>query len=94
MCPACGADLSVPASSSVSEFIFCEGCGARLNPQDRTCPKCGRPAPGILSQNSAASDLAAGKTASFPRVTSEMIAEPFQLLRVRAFPMCSRSRST
>lgn len=75
MCPACGADLSVPASSSVSEFIFCEGCGARLNPQDRTCPKCGRPAPGILSQNSAASDLAAGKTASFPRVTSEMIAE-------------------
>ena len=75
MCPAFGADLSVPASSSVSEFIFCEGCGARLNPQDRTCPKCGRPAPGILSQNSAASDLAAGKTASFPRVTSEMIAE-------------------
>lgn len=75
MCPACGAGLSVPASSSVSEFIFCEGCGARLNPQDRTCPKCGRPAPGILSQNSAASDLAAGKTASFPRVTSEMIAE-------------------
>ena len=57
------------------EFIFCEGCGARLRPADRTCPKCGRPAPGILSEHSAASDLAAGKTASFPRVTNAMLAD-------------------
>lgn len=50
-------------------IVFCEGCGARLDPHDRTCPKCGRPAPGILSSSSAASDLAAGKTASFPRLS-------------------------
>lgn len=82
-CPSCGAALTGPddvspahdpACDSVSEFIFCEGCGARLSAEDRTCPKCGRPAPGILSQNSAALDLAAGKTASFPRLTSDMIA--------------------
>lgn len=58
---------------SDAQFIFCEGCGARLTPQDRSCPKCGRPAPGILSTHSAASDLAAGKTASFPRLTQERI---------------------
>ena len=52
-----------------SEFIFCDGCGARLYATDRTCPKCGRPAPGILSTSSASADLAAGKTASFPRLT-------------------------
>lgn len=56
-----------------SQFIFCEGCGARLAPQDRSCPKCGHPAPGILSAASAASDLAAGKTASFPRLSQELI---------------------
>ena len=56
-------------------IVFCEGCGARLDPHDRVCPKCGRPAPGILSPQSAASDLAAGKTASFPRLTPEAIAD-------------------
>lgn len=58
---------------SDTQFIFCEGCGARLSSQDRSCPKCGHPAPGILSTNSAASDLAAGKTASFPRLTQDRI---------------------
>lgn len=58
---------------SDAQFIYCEGCGARLTPQDRSCPKCGHPAPGILSTQSAASDLAAGKTASFPRLTQEQI---------------------
>lgn len=72
VCPACGTPLS--SSGTDSEFIFCEGCGARLTPQDRSCPKCGRPAPGILSADSAASDLAAGKTASFRRLTPEDIA--------------------
>lgn len=56
-------------SEAPDEFIFCESCGARLYATDRTCPKCGRPAPGILSTSSASSDLAAGKTASFPRLT-------------------------
>lgn len=51
-------------------FVYCEGCGARLSPGDRTCPKCGRPAPGILSTETSASDLAAGKTASFPKISS------------------------
>lgn len=73
-CPSCGADLASQCAGVAPEFIFCEGCGARLSPQDRTCPKCGRPAPGILSEDSASSDLAAGKTASFPRLTAEMIA--------------------
>lgn len=59
---------------SEGEFIFCEGCGARLRGSERTCPKCGRPAPGILSEHSAAVDLAAGKTASFPRVTDALLA--------------------
>ena len=53
------------------EFIFCEGCGARLDSSDRVCPKCGRPAPGILSISSSSSDLAAGRTASFPRLTDK-----------------------
>lgn len=74
-CPSCGLDLDHGDLHDVSEFVFCEGCGARLGVQERVCPKCGRPAPGILSQNSAASDLAAGKTASFPKLTSEMIAD-------------------
>lgn len=52
-------------------FIFCEGCGARLYTTDRVCPKCGRPAPGILSTRSASTDLSAGKTASFPRLSAE-----------------------
>ena len=58
-----------------ADVVFCEGCGARLDASARTCPKCGRPAPGILSAQSAASDLAAGKTASFPRLTPDMLAE-------------------
>lgn len=64
-----------PAPRDAGEPIFCEGCGARLLASDRTCPKCGRPAPGILSTRSASSDLAAGRTASFPRLTPGMIAE-------------------
>ena len=32
-----------------------------------------RPAPGILSEDAAASDLAAGRTAGFPRLTQEQI---------------------
>ena len=55
----------------LDEYIFCESCGARLYATDRTCPKCGRPAPGILSTRSAAPDLAAGKTASFPRLSAD-----------------------
>lgn len=58
---------------SGSQFIYCDGCGARLDPQDRSCPKCGRPAPGILSADSSAHDLAAGKTASFPKLSQELI---------------------
>lgn len=54
-------------------FIYCEGCGARLTPQDRSCPKCGHPAPGILSAKASASNLAAGNTASFPKLTPELI---------------------
>lgn len=69
-CPHCHGYVG---SSSSSEFVFCEGCGARLSTHDRTCPKCGRPAPGILSVESSSSDLAAGKTASFPRLTKHMI---------------------
>ncbi len=71
VCPHCHAYVaSAPARKS---FVFCEGCGARLAPSDRTCPKCGRPAPGILSTEAAASDLAAGKTASFPKLTDAML---------------------
>lgn len=69
-CPHCHGYVG---SSTSSEFVFCEGCGARLSTHDRTCPKCGRPAPGILSVESSSSDLAAGKTASFPRLTKHMI---------------------
>lgn len=72
-CPNCHAYLGVSRSVSRDDFVYCEGCGARLSPHDRTCPKCGRPAPGILSTKSAALDLAAGKTASFPRLTRRMI---------------------
>ena len=64
-----GRDDEDDARAGIDEFIFCEGCGARLQASDRTCPKCGRPAPGILSTSSASSDLAAGRTASFPRLT-------------------------
>lgn len=73
LCPHCHGYVRDPASPSPSEFVFCDGCGARLSPHDRTCPKCGRPAPGILSTRSSAPDLAAGKTASFPRLTKRMI---------------------
>lgn len=71
-CPFCHGYVGA-GSPAGSDFVFCEGCGARLSPQDRVCPKCGRPAPGILSTASASSDLAAGKTASFPRLTKQMI---------------------
>lgn len=70
-CPHCHA--RVEPERSPAHYIFCDGCGARLSPQDRTCPKCGRPAPGILSTDTSASDLAAGKTASFPRLTQAAI---------------------
>ncbi|MBY4798073.1 zinc ribbon domain-containing protein [Collinsella sp. AGMB00827] len=66
-CPACHARIRSDHEVGTSEFLFCEGCGARLTAHDRTCPKCGRPAPGILSTHSASADLAAGRTASFPR---------------------------
>lgn len=69
-CPHCHGYVG-PANTD--EFVFCEGCGARLSLHDRTCPKCGRPAPGILSTDSSSSDLAAGKTASFPRLTKSLI---------------------
>ena len=69
-CPHCHGYVG---SASSSEFVFCDGCGARLSAHDRTCPKCGRPAPGILSVESASSDLAAGRTASFPRLTKSAI---------------------
>lgn len=86
-CPSCDGDLAHEGAESVAEFIFCEGCGARLASQDRVCPKCGRPAPGILSQRASAPDLAAGKTASFPRLTSEMIAEAIPAPVPGAFPL-------
>ena len=78
-CPACGELLDREPDSLPTEFIFCEGCGARLSPHDRTCPKCGRPAPGILSSSAAAADLAAGRTASFPRLTKAQ----FELAEMR-----------
>lgn len=69
-CPHCHAYVGGSASGA-GEFVFCDGCGARLSVRDRTCPKCGRPAPGILSTQSASSDLAAGRTASFPRLSAD-----------------------
>ena len=71
VCPHCHA--YVQAAPARKSYVFCEGCGARLSASDRTCPKCGRPAPGILSTDAAASDLAAGKTASFPKLTDAML---------------------
>ncbi len=71
VCPHCHAPVEL--ESSPSHLVFCDGCGARLSSQDRTCPKCGRPAPAILSASASASDLAAGKTASFPRLTQAAI---------------------
>lgn len=70
VCPVCHAYVDAPRPAS---FLFCEGCGARLSVQDRVCPKCGRPAPAILSSESSASDLAAGKTASFPKISQSAI---------------------
>ena len=72
-CPYCNAYVGPGDGPEHTEFVFCDGCGARLSPHDRTCPKCGRPAPGILSKDAAASDLAAGRTAGFPRLTQEQI---------------------
>lgn len=71
VCPHC--HERVDQGAVRPRLIFCDGCGARLSPHDRTCPKCGRPAPGILSPAASASDLAAGKTASFPRLTQAAI---------------------
>ncbi len=71
-CPHCHAYVG-GSGSGAGEFVFCDGCGARLSVRDRTCPKCGRPAPGILSTQSASADLAAGRTASFPRLSSESV---------------------
>ncbi len=82
-CPSCGAVLTGPDDVSPAHdphatpspsSSSARAAAPRLSAEDRTCPKCGRPAPGILSQNSASLDLAAGKTASFPRLTSDMIA--------------------
>ena len=72
-CPYCNTYVGPGDGPEHTEFVFCEGCGARLSPHDRTCSKCGRPAPGILSEDAAASDLAAGRTAGFPRLTQEQI---------------------
>ncbi|MFR7797256.1 MAG: zinc-ribbon domain-containing protein [Collinsella sp.] len=44
-CPYCNAYVGPGDGPEHTEFVFCEGCGARLSPHDRTCPKCGRPAP-------------------------------------------------
>ncbi len=71
-CPNCHAFVG-DARHEAEKFVFCEGCGARIAAGERVCPKCGRPAPSILSTDAAASDLAAGKTASFPRLTREEI---------------------
>ena len=67
------------------QFVFCEGCGARIASGERVCPKCGRPAPSILSAEASASDLAAGRTASFPRLTLEEL-ERAGLSRARRVP--------
>ena len=73
-CPHCSAYVGDRVNlTPASEFVFCDGCGARLTGRERTCPKCGRPAPGILSTDSASAALAAGHTASFPRLTQELI---------------------
>lgn len=71
-CPNCHAFVG-DAAKEGEKFVFCEGCGARIAAGERVCPKCGRPAPSILSTEAAASDLAAGRTASFPRLTREEI---------------------
>lgn len=76
VCPECGEAISGEDVVPGPSFVFCEGCGARLSPHDRTCPKCGRPAPGILSSEDSAKDLAAGKTASFPRLTVGLDDDP------------------
>ncbi len=69
-CPYCNGFVE-SAPSAAARPVFCEGCGARLAPGDRVCPKCGRPAPAILSSDSSADDLAAGRTASFPAITGD-----------------------
>ncbi|MDY2778092.1 MAG: zinc ribbon domain-containing protein [Collinsella sp.] len=81
-CPHCG--TRIDGASSGSEPVFCEGCGARLFTHDRICPKCGRPAPGILSTSSASRDLAAGRTASFPRLSQHAIDGTPQVPHVNA----------
>ncbi len=73
-CLHCHKSIPVTTPKTV-EAVFCEGCGARIANRERTCPKCGRPAPGILSSKSAAADLAAGRTSSFPRLSNAQISE-------------------
>lgn len=75
VCPHCGGYVDAEPARH-ADFVYCEGCGARLSSHDRTCPKCGRPAPGILSVDAAASDLAAGKTASFPKLQDGAVDAP------------------
>ena len=89
-CPYCHGYVGPGKTASTSDFVFCEGCGARLTSHDRLCPKCGRPAPGILSTESSSSDLAAGKTASFPRLTQSMIDAEIPELRQRDALSASR----
>ena len=72
-CPHCNTYVGTSAAGPANELVYCDGCGARLTSSDRICPKCGRPAPAILSAQSASTDLAAGRTASFPRLTGEQI---------------------
>lgn len=88
-CPHCHAALDAPVITRRTEPVFCEGCGAKLNENDRVCPKCGRPAPGILSSRSAASDLAAGRTASFPRLTNEQVSAALVKPTASAFHVLS-----
>ena len=71
-CPYCNG-FGDRGAAHASAPVFCEGCGARISPHDRVCPKCGRPAPAILSADASAGDLAAGKTASFPALSSNAV---------------------
>ena len=69
VCPVCKTYTGY--TTVENNIVFCEGCGARIKPGDRLCPKCGRPAPTILSTQSAAKDLASGNTSNFRAITNE-----------------------
>lgn len=69
VCPVC--NTYTGCTTAENNIVFCEGCGARIKPGDRLCPKCGRPAPSILSTQSAAKDLAYGNTSNFRAITDE-----------------------